>query len=68
MRPKPLTGNSRRTAFRTGLLPLILSTLTGDHDSQGHRGSENHCCNGLHYGRRDRSLQPLLRDILECLA
>jgi FMN-dependent NADH-azoreductase len=40
----------------------------GEHDSRRHRSSENHCCNGLHYGRRARSLQPLLRDISSCLA
>jgi len=30
-----LTGNSRRSAFEPGLLSLILSTLTGEHDAQG---------------------------------
>ena len=54
--------------FEPGLLSVILSTLTGEHDSRRHRSSENHCCNGLHYGRRARSLQPLLRDISSCLA
>ena len=53
--------------FEPGLLSVILSTLTGEHDSRRHRSSENHCCNGLHYGRRARSLQPLLRAISSCL-
>src|SRR5216683_6711626 len=35
--------------FEPGLLSVILSTLTGEHDSRRHRSSENHCCDGLHY-------------------
>ncbi len=54
--------SSRRRVMRTS------NCQDGENDSRRHRSSENHCCNGLHYGRRARSLQPLLRDISSCLA
>src|SRR5712664_4582833 len=60
IRPQPSLETPEGPLFEPGLLSVILSTLTGEHDSRRHRSSENHCCNGLHYGRRARSLQPLL--------